>query len=91
MKASEVYREAAREMEMDGGFSIRWKYSCLAIEEVQGACESMTWTEASNRYRSVMGGPGVNLQHRFEACEYPHAVRILALCFMAAIAESEGD
>ena len=96
MKLSEIYRSAAKLIEDESE-----RYSCCAIDAVQG--EFALHTKAAYRYAKLFGSglpaplfadsdcePMVRLQNAFTESGDSHNCRILALCFMAAIMESEG-
>lgn len=88
MKSSEVYRKAALSIERDEWYS--WRSACEAISEVGGAC----WTEYTDKFNDVFCPPGVTGWKAYyfgDGSPENQNARILALCFMAAISESEGD
>lgn len=94
MKLSEVYRRAAKRVEADLGCS---EYSCLAIREVYeketGIYDDQP--QAEKPYMDWMGAKdSTKMQCLFELRRgdglSPRDLRVLALCFMAAIMESEG-
>lgn len=80
-KSSEIYRKAAQ-MIADGECS----RSCWAIAKAQSRPH---WIRTKARRAYVATILGTEMTSELPGITNP--VRILALCFMAAIAESEGD
>lgn len=83
MKDSEVYREAAKIM------------SELRDDPEDGMCYALCLADhaaAMTELTYLMGPPGNKRAYWGNdwGRRYRHACRVLALCFMAAIAESEG-
>lgn len=87
IKASEVYLRAAELI--DSGAGTRW--SCCAIDDVQGRDVFAPWSLASKKYLRAISpdGKSETLQSAFTDCDNPRAVRVLALLFMHQIALDE--
>ena len=88
MKASEIYANAARLKERDG----LWKVGCCysIAEIVKGAGDSCgTQFELSETMKSRYRPSSDRVWWMGECTPEMHEVRILALCFMAAIAADE--
>lgn len=88
MKRSEIYREAARRIEQ----SDEVRACCRVLSEIQphadsGVCHACVTHSAFEAYF------GRNTQSGFwwPLNEANRDARVLALCFMSAIAESEGQ
>ena len=85
MKASEVYREAAKQMEL--GYA---NFCCHALTRVggYGLCAKMKKLYAPRSLSSAWMEDSDDGKGSYLGTE-SHNYRILALCFMAAIAEDE--
>ena len=84
MKASEVYRMAAELVEKD------MQFSCCAVDVACSHKGVLDWSPLTNKYRRVFGDDNGHLSIiPFNCDDDPKGLRILALCFMAAIAEDE--
>ena len=84
MKLSEVYRKAAEMI------AVRNIYSCCAVDMVCGSKNMNDWSPATKEYQQRFGNKNGFLPiSYFTDEEDPRGLRILALCFMAAIAEDE--
>ena len=88
MKPSEIYREAARRIEVEND------YSCIVLAQAtdplyeSGKADRFTEEyETVRKYVDMFGdGNSIELQHRLENSQ---DLRVLALCFMGAIADDE--
>ena len=84
MKPSEVYRKAAEMVAVENG------YSCCAVDAACGGKNILAWSPATTEYRRLFGMFDDFLPiWLFTSEEDPQGLRVLALCFMAAIAEYE--
>jgi hypothetical protein len=95
MKSSEIYRRAARSIERSDAFSpgrpFTWRSACEAISDV---CKGGQFIVCLDKFNAMFCPDSVNgrLAYYFGVGTYENqGARILALCFMAAISESEGD
>ena len=93
MKASEVYREAAKQMEDQIGYGYETEYSCCAVGFVAGGKTGYySDYKLAQEYASRFAETPSALQQLIMEYVGPKErlnVRILGLCFMAAIAEDE--
>lgn len=92
-KASEVYREAALKMER----MATSRFSCCAIDLAAGvATHSAERARYEQMFRpktdhSAWANEWRETEDWDGETSFIHECRILALCFMAAISEAEGD
>lgn len=91
MKMSEIYERAAESI--DSG---RITYSCIAVADAadpkyfDGPGQHCDEYAATKQYINYFADDQYELQDMFEQGERRKEFRVLALCFAAAIAHSEG-
>jgi hypothetical protein len=81
MTPREVYLAAAERV-----FLGQNNYSCLAVDDAQEKGVFETWSPLCKKYRAVFSQDGSGHLYLFNDEENAKEIRILALCFMAAIA-----
>lgn len=84
MKASEVYRKAAKSIA-----ELKEDYSCIAICNVHDQGYFAGFPLRDEYRENFIKGDECHLQAMIERCANRREIRVLALCFMAAIAEDE--
>jgi hypothetical protein len=92
MKSSEIYRKAARRIEHGEGYS--WRSACEAINDVCNNGMRGQFVRCMDSFNAIFCPDRVNgaREYYFGGGDPENQnARILALCFMAAISESEGD
>jgi hypothetical protein len=86
MKDSQVYLRAAEYVFKGRGWDM---YSCLAVDRAAGDFDSPTHTPQAKRYAKTFANSSSDLQDKFNKCDDPKSVRVLALLFMHQIALDE--
>lgn len=84
MKDSEIYKKAARLVA-----ERKTHYSCVAIDDASGA-DIEDWNRQTKRYQALFRNERSALRAYDAELAGGRKWRVLALCLMAAIAESEG-